>query len=468
MKKKKLFFIHSFQAKITLVLITAMLFAGAMNNLLIYRFTLDSEFKSLRKQLMIIAQTAALTVDADALRQVPLTREGISSPQFKSIESVLLKIRSVNPPIKYIYILAPTGTKGIWQFVVDPEYRNTGLRNKHRTSYPGDTYNASRFPEMMKGFTEASADKKLERDEWGVTLSGYAPIRDAAGTTVGVLGVDILADDVRATQTIVHQRALLVLFLGLLVSVGLSFLISGRVTGPLRTMVEGTRHIGKGDLLFSIDISGDDEIHELARAFNQMTAHLAESRKKMLTYFYRVVQSLVRIIEARDPYTKGHSERVAEYSEMIAREMGFPTDKIELLKKATLIHDIGKLAISEAVLNKKEKLTEKEWEIIRQHPVLGEEMLKPVLFPSEIIEIVRGHHERHDGTGYPDKKDGENISLMAAIVSVADSYDAMTTVRAYRAPLSKDAAIAELIKNKGSQFSPKVVDIFIRILNSSV
>ncbi|MDD5669677.1 MAG: HD domain-containing protein, partial [Candidatus Omnitrophica bacterium] len=392
----------------------------------------------------------------------------VSSPQFKSIETLLLKIRAVNPPIKYIYILAPTGKKGIWQFAVDPEYRNAGLRNKHRTSYPGDTYDASRFPEMMRGLREASADKKLEKDEWGVTLSGYAPIRDAAGTTVGVLGVDILADDVRATQTMVHHRALLVLFLGILVSIVLSFLISGRVTGPLRSMVEGTRHIGKGDLSFSIDIGGDDEINELASSFNQMTAHLAESRKKMLTYFYRVVQSLVRIIEARDPYTKGHSERVAEYSGRIAQEMGFPADKIELLKEATLIHDIGKLAISEAVLNKKEKLTEKEWEIIRQHPVLGEEMLKPVLFPSEIIEIVRGHHERHDGTGYPDKKDAATISLMAAIVSVADAYDAMTTVRAYRAPLSKEDAIAELIKNKGSQFSPKVVDVLIRILNGSV
>ena len=116
-------------------------------------------------------------------------------------------------------------------------------------------------------------------------------------------------------------------------------------------------------------------------------------------------------------------------------------------------------------MNKVEKLTDEEWRIIKEHPVMGEEILGPVFLDKRMLSIVRSHHERYDGKGYPDKLKGDEIDILAQIVSVADSYDAMTTTRAYRAPLGKEAAIEELKKNSGTQFNPNVVEAFLKILN---
>ncbi len=169
-------------------------------------------------------------------------------------------------------------------------------------------------------------------------------------------------------------------------------------------------------------------------------------------------------IEAKDSYTRGHSDRVAEYAEKIALRMNFSREKAESLKKAALLHDIGKLGVQESILNKKDKLSGDEWEIIQRHPKIGEEILKPVLSDEEMLSVVRSHHERYDGKGYPDGLKGEAINLFAQIVSVADTFDAMTSVRAYRGALSKEAAIEEIKKNSGIQFNPKVVEVFLGIL----
>jgi len=248
-------------------------------------------------------------------------------------------------------------------------------------------------------------------------------------------------------------------------SVLIGVFLSRRISGKLVKLLEGSRHFVDGDLGYKIDLEGADEVGELAKSFNQMASRLSESKKDLLSYFYRVVQSFVRILEARDSYTKGHSERVAEYAEKIAIKMGLPKEKVDLLKRATLLHDIGKLGIEERILNKREPLTQAEWTEIRKHPVIGENILKPVLLSNELLDIIRSHHERYDGKGYPDGLAGNKINLMSAIVTVADSYDAMTSARAYRPPLNRQQAIDELKRNRGTQFDPKVVDALIEILD---
>lgn len=456
--------LRSFQSKVTAALIASMLFVGVMSNFLIYNFNLNSSFNELRDKLKVIAQTAALMVDADMLKEIPLTREGIETPQYKIIAEKLESIKRVNQPIKYIYTLGRTQEERLWHFIVDPDFDNKGEKGQQSTSYPGDKYNAARFPEMLKAFESPSADKKLEIDEWGVTLSGYAPIRDKAGRAVAVLGVDLAADDVYKTQQQVHRRAFLVLALGVIISIVLGMLISRRITGPVNKLVVGTRNISDGNLNYRVEIIGADEISELADSFNRMAKSLYESRQRLFNYFYHTVQSLVRILEARDPYTRGHSERVSEYAGKIAVRLGFPQKKIELLKDTALLHDIGKLGIQESILSKNGKLTEEEWEIVRKHPIFGETILKPVVLNDEMLAMVRGHHERYDSKGYPDKLSGENINIFAAIVSVADAYDAMTSARAYRSALSMQKAIDELKKNSGTQFNPKIIEAFVKIL----
>lgn len=232
----------------------------------------------------------------------------------------------------------------------------------------------------------------------------------------------------------------------------------------MRGLSRGIRSVSRGDLKYKIDVRGNDEIAELSRDFNRMAEDLNRTHQKNQAYFYGVIRSLVTILEARDPYTRGHSERVAELSANMATQMGLAPDRIEMLKQTAILHDIGKLGIHEAILCKKEKLTERDWELLRTHPALGEDILKPVSLDPEILAAVRGHHERHDGTGYPDRIAGEDIHVFSRILSVADAYDAMTTTRSYRQAMKHDEAIAELKKHSGSQFDPKIIDLLIRCL----
>ena len=465
MKKTKIHFgLKSFQFKVTLILILSMLFIGAMSNFLVYKFTHEAQFRQLRDKLKMIAQTAALMVDPETLAQVPLNRDGINSPQYTEIAEKLVRIKKANYPIiRFIYTMAKTDKEGVLQFIVDPE--PVGLRKERNiTAFPGDKYPAARFPDLMNAFNGATSDSKLSIDEWGAGLSGYAPVIDKSGKTIAILGVDITAVDVYNTQKEVRLRAVLVMLLGVILSIILGTLLSKRITQPLQKLLEGTRNISIGNLAYQVEVAGDDEISELARSFNQMIISLYDSRKRIHNYFYSVIQSFARIVEARDKYTKGHSERVAEYAEKIALKMGFRQEEVELLKETALLHDIGKLGVQESILNKKEKLTEQEWEIIRKHPSIGEDMLSPVLAQKEMLAAVKQHHERFDGNGYPNKLSGDDINVFAQILSVADAYDAMTSSRAYRPAFTKQMAAEELKKNSGSQFNPKIVDAFLQAL----
>ena len=453
---------RTFRSKLALLMVLLMVISGVISNFMVYRYTLRAQIDQLKDKLMIIAQTMALTIDADGVFQIPLNKEGIAAPQYIDLKNRLSKIKDVVPDIIYIYILEKTNRKGVFKFVIDlKEGRRAGIKP---AASPGDLYDGTRFPELMKAFNGPTADRQLVIDEWGDFMSGYAPIRMAAGEAQAVLGVDIAADDVHEMQKEVHRRALYVHAIGVVLSLVLGLWISGLVTKRLRRLTDGTRHIARGDLKYRVDIRGKDELGELARAFNHMAANLTESRKKLLEYFYGIMQSLVRILEARDPYTKGHSDRVSEYSELIARKMGLPQEKIDVLKEAALLHDIGKLGVQEVILNKIVKLTDDERKIIMKHPLIGENILRPIALHKEVLDVVREHHERYDGKGYPDRLSGESINILSAIVSVADSYDAMTSHRAYEKDFSVEEAMGQLRENSGTQFNPKVVEAFIQVM----
>ena len=173
------------------------------------------------------------------------------------------------------------------------------------------------------------------------------------------------------------------------------------------------------------------------------------------------LKALSKIIETRDPYTREHSERVTKYAIDIAREMGFSEEEIEVLRQSSLLHDIGKVGISDIILCKQGKLSPEEKELIRKHPEIGEEILKPLKLLHIAQPLIRYHHERYDGQGYPDGLSGEEIPIYARILAVADSYDAMISERPYRKSLSHEEAVKELIRNSGTQYDPKIVDVFI-------
>jgi HD-GYP domain-containing protein (c-di-GMP phosphodiesterase class II) len=455
-----------FRLRIILLFLACMLSLTAVNLGLNGIIGYKARFEELRTRLLMTARTAALSVDAKLVRQVPLSVSGTNHPAYRSLAGLLNRIRSENPEIYYIYLLTSTDKPHMLKFVVDPDCNE--LQPGEDTSRPGDPYDASEFPEMIRGFEKASADRELARDEWGVMISGYAPIRAADGTTVAIIGIDLDAKHVADLRRNVLVLTLLLLLLSLAIAGILSLLIGRWIERPVLRMVEGTRRVGQGDLAYRISEAGDDEMGELARSFNRMTEHLEVSKKNIAENFYRVVKSLTRILEARDPYTFGHSERVTFYAVWTAREMGLTPERIQTLEEATRLHDIGKVGVPDGVLNKKEKLTNEEWGVIQQHPLIGEEILKPFLDHSELLEIVRGHHEREDGKGYPDRKHSGDIDLLMAIVAVADAFDAMTSSRAYRPAMSDEAAIAELEKNSGTQFRTDVVRTFVNLVHSGV
>ena len=455
--------IKKFQAKITIVLILAIVFVLSLSNMLVYKFTLDEQFESLRNKLMMVARTAALAVDPEALQRIPLNVQSVDAPEFQAIREKLSKIKEANPVIKYIYTMGKTDKDGIWQFIVDAEPFSNRTKEV-LTSLPGDKYDASRFPEMMKAFDGPAADKKLEIDEWGVTLSGYAPIINKDNQVVAIIGIDVDAQDVYLLYRATRLRMGIVFVFGIILSLVVGVLFSREIHEPVSRLVEGTRRIAGGDLKYQVNVKGQDEISELGHSFNRMAQDLNLARQRLVRYFYNIIRSMIKVLEAKDEYTKGHSEKVARYAGKIAFKLGYTKREISLFRKMTLLHDIGKVGIKDNILSKPDKLSPEEWDIIKKHPVIGENILKPILDNSDMLSVVRGHHERYDGKGYPDGLSRDQINIFAAIVAVADAFDAMTSDRAYRKALSKEEAIEELKRNRSSQFHPKVVDAFLEIL----
>lgn len=456
--------ISSFRIKVMAALILSMVVLVAVSGFLLSESSTEGQRKQLRHGLMTIAQISALSVNADLLKQIPLDRSGIDSPAYMQTRRTLEKIIQSNTTIRDIYILTGTGREGVWQFIVDVERPGT-TKGRPKAANPGDRYDASRFPQMLKGYDGPSADEHIETDEWGAAMSGYAPIRDAGGKTVAVLGLDIAADILLETKRGIHRHIWIVLLVGLVASILLGIWLSARISQPVIKLVAGTRHIASGDLQYRVQIKGGDEIGQLAQAFNRMTESLQDARKKLNSYFIRIVQSFALSLEAKDAYTGGHSARVAEYAGKIAARLGMPAEKVEALKEAALLHDIGKLGIPETILNKKGPLTSQEMgDIVHNHPVVGGRIMKPVCLSEDMLSVITGHHERYDGKGYPEGLAGEQISIYARITAVADTYDAMTSSRAYRPDIGIEKAISELEKGRGTQFDPHLVDVFVEIL----
>ena len=181
--------------------------------------------------------------------------------------------------------------------------------------------------------------------------------------------------------------------------------------------------------------------------------------------FIKTLHSLVEALDAKDPKTSGHSNQVCRYAMAIGRSMGLSDDQMERIKIAALLHDIGKIGVSEAILLKPGKLNEEEWAQVIKHSEISEKILKPLGLPDEILSYIRHHHERYNGEGYPDKKRGEDIPLGARILCVADAFEAMIAERPYRRAMSKDEAVAELKRCSGTQFDPEIVNVLLKIVD---
>lgn len=226
-----------------------------------------------------------------------------------------------------------------------------------------------------------------------------------------------------------------------------------------------TKPFNLDEVILSVDRSLQIRKLELENREYQehLEQKLQEQTEAVEETFMGAVRALAGALEAKDRYTQGHSERVTEIAVMIAAEAGLDKRQLEQVKLAGTVHDIGKIGMPESILQKPGRLTAEEYEQVKQHPVIAERILEPVLRDHEVLRIVRHHHERYDGAGYPDGLESEEIPLGARIIGIADAYDAMTSDRPYRMAMTHKEALKNMYDNSGTQFDPPLTDLFIGI-----
>jgi len=208
--------------------------------------------------------------------------------------------------------------------------------------------------------------------------------------------------------------------------------------------------------------SGDIKILTTLGAYASLLLESGRLYEDLESLFFSTIKSMIEAVDAKDPSTRGHSERVRRYSHIIGQGLNFDSEELKSLELAALLHDVGKIGLPDIILNnEKEYLSENQWELVRMHPEIGVSILSHVAQLKSILPAIGQHHERFDGQGYPNGIDGENITLFARIIAVADSFDAMTMNRTYRTRFSLDKALKELRQNSGSQFDPQLVNVFI-------
>ncbi|TMU88147.1 HD-GYP domain-containing protein [Bacillus sp. BHET2] len=254
----------------------------------------------------------------------------------------------------------------------------------------------------------------------------------------------------------------LILIITLLAFYG-ALLIFKSIEAPVKELVNRFEKVEKGDMAPVVN-TYTDEFSHLFSGFNHMVEAINlrdQKNQQLLDQFFAVVAGT---LDARDPYTAGHSKRVAEYSVLIAKQCKWLVKDIDLLNKSALLHDIGKIGIRDDVLLKEGKLTDEEFAQIKRHPTIGEEIVKGVQLTEELLPILPGikhHHERVDGVGYPDQLKGDEIPVFGRLIAVADAFDAMTSDRPYRKGMPFEKAFSILIEGKGTQWDEEFVDAFL-------
>jgi putative nucleotidyltransferase with HDIG domain len=292
-----------------------------------------------------------------------------------------------------------------------------------------------------------------------------------AGKEVGqfYLGIDDVA--LAAAQAAARRKVAVMAVIVLLLSVACTSYIARIFTRPIRQLNEGVFLLKSGNNMRAIAVTQHDELGELTGNFNEMASVILSQQDKLAEYargleesYLSTVKILATSIDARDDYTMQHSTRVATLSLLLAEEMGLGIEELRELEVAALVHDLGKIRIPDHILKKSGPLDEDELQRVKRHPRDGAEILGHSQALRRFIPSVLHHHECFDGRGYPDGLRGEAIPLFAAIIAIADTYDAMTTSRPYRAGLPAEVAIEEIIRCRGTQFNPRLTDFFVTAL----
>jgi HD-GYP domain-containing protein (c-di-GMP phosphodiesterase class II) len=312
-------------------------------------------------------------------------------------------------------------------------------------------------------------------------------IKDADGQSRSMLGTFIRVSDdsgwgviaqideanAYAGANAMRRNSIVVVGIVSVLALGLGFWLSGEITRPIRILRDAALQLARGDFKTRVQVTSRNEVGVLADSFNVMgeriegaVEEIREAADTNRELFVGTIRMLANAIDAKDPYTRGHSERVAYYTTIVARELGFSEAEIENVHLAGLIHDVGKIGIEDRILRKPAALTDDEYEIMKQHPTKGAQILEAVPKLKALAGPGLMHHENVDGSGYPDGLKGDEIPLLGRMVSVADAFDAMTTDRPYSKAMTFDAAVARLQFLAGKKFDSQCVEAMVRAVAS--
>jgi HD-GYP domain-containing protein (c-di-GMP phosphodiesterase class II) len=322
--------------------------------------------------------------------------------------------------------------------------------------------------ELVKNFVDQgnrtlAATNEFKFVEKDRTIPMLGTISPVTVLEWGVVAQKTQADayaSINEMQRTAQLLALGAVFLSLLIS----FLAARRITTPLQTLTESSRAIARGDFTQRVHLKSRTEIGELAQTFNTMSDDLERfvfdlkrAAEENRALFLSSIQMLAGAVDEKDPYTRGHSDRVTRYSVILAKEMGLLTEEIERIRISAQLHDVGKIGIEDRILKKPGALTPEEFEVMKTHTVKGGTILRPVEMLKEMIPGIELHHESLDGRGYPYGLKGDALPLMPRIIMVADTFDAMTTNRPYQAAMDPEYVVRIINSLANTKFDPRVV-----------
>lgn len=316
---------------------------------------------------------------------------------------------------------------------------------------------------IVQDFSRAPLRLTLSYEDKGTKLLGtVAPAPPGVGVIVQKPEKSAFASVDRMIRSTVQWVAIA---LGLAIIAAIVF--AAGIAAPIRVLAERTWEIAQGNYQQRVELKTHNEIGELAQTFNIMSAsieHAVEQLKKAAhenhLLFINSVRMLAAAIDAKDPYTRGHSERVARYSIGIGKNLDLSDQEMRSLRISALLHDVGKIGIDDRILRKPGALSEEEFEVMKQHPAKGAAIMSGVAQLIDIIPGMKYHHEKWSGGGYPDNLEGEGIPMQARIVAIADTFDAMTTNRPYQKAMEIGYVVEKIKSFAGTRFDPRVVEAF--------
>jgi diguanylate cyclase (GGDEF)-like protein len=374
--------------------------------------------KSIQQRMLDIANCAAGSINGDILGA--LKAEDADTPEYRQIYNTL-DVFCKNVELEYVYAIRDEGN-GKFTFTVDPDPVD-----------PGEFGEEVKYTEALAAAARGTAalDETPYTDAWGTFYSAYSPVRDSSGRIAGIIAADFSSQWFEAQLS---QRT------GTTILSSVAILLTTVLIAAVMSLITVRPFVQRQEQL-------SREVEKKAGENKQLSL--------------QVVRSLVDAIDAKDVYTKNHASRVSQYAVKIAETVGWKEDRINDLRYAALLHDIGKIGVPDSILSNPNPLSDVEYDIIKSHTTIGGDILKNKSIIKTAETVARSHHERYDGAGYPQGLKGEEISEEARIVTIADAFDSMNSHRAYRRACDAAYIRKELTEGRGTQFDPHFVDVFI-------